>query len=172
MNSDNVLVNFCKKKKFKIFRGNLNNVALRIYNLLQKQNFEYFIRVCGDSPLIDFNLIEKMCKHVSKNKYDIITNVISRTFPKGQSIEIKKLKTYKNFFKKIEKKDDKEHVTPFFYRNKKKLKIKSIKLKNDLNKFNYCIDNERDLNRISEILKSFDNHVPTIKHLIPKTYKI
>ena len=46
----------------------------------------------GDSPLIDYKLINKAIKISKKyNKYDIITNVYPRTFPQGQSVEIIKV---------------------------------------------------------------------------------
>ena len=61
---------------------------------------KYFVRVSGDSPMIDPKLIDKAIKISKKTKgHDIITNVFPRTFPKGQSVEVIKTFTLKKFEK-------------------------------------------------------------------------
>jgi spore coat polysaccharide biosynthesis protein SpsF len=90
------------------------------------------LRISGDSPLIDFRLINKSINIFKKNKrFDLITNVFPRTFPSGQSVEIIKTSALgKNlkFFSKL----DKEHVTRYFYRNSPKFKIKNFANKKKL----------------------------------------
>ena len=55
--SDNKLVMLLKKSKIPYFRGDLNNVAKRFLDLaIKKRNF---FKVSGDSPLINFKIIDK-----------------------------------------------------------------------------------------------------------------
>ena len=49
-NSDNKIVNFCKKKKIQYYRGDLQNVASRFYEILKIKKSDFFIRTCADSP--------------------------------------------------------------------------------------------------------------------------
>jgi len=149
---DDKLVRFLMSKKIKYYRGSLNNVAKRLYDtaISEKQNF--FLRISGDSPLIDFRLINKIINIFEKNKnFDLITNIFPRTFPSGQSVEIIRTNTLGNnlkFFSKL----DKEHVTTYFYKNSSKFKIKNFtnKKKNKIKKLS--IDT---LNELKEILKIF-----------------
>ena len=95
--SDDELVNFLKKKNFNVFRGSLSNVADRLLKAAQINNSKYFIRISGDSPLIDYKIIDRAIKIFKKDKKnkDLITNVFPRTFPSGQSVEIIKTKILK-----------------------------------------------------------------------------
>ena len=149
---DDKLVKFLIDKKIKYFRGSLNNVAKRLYDTAVSEKKSFFLRISGDSPLIDFRLINKSMKIFEKNKnFDLITNIFPRTFPSGQSVEIIKTKTLgKNlrFFSKL----DKEHVTRYFYRNSSKFKIKNfVNNKHTKNK-KLSIDTHDELKRI---LKTF-----------------
>ena len=86
---DNNLVDFLKKKKIKFFRGDLENVALRLYSAAKKNNSAFFVRISADSPLIDYKLINKAIKIFRQNrKIDLVTNIFPKTFPSGQSVEI------------------------------------------------------------------------------------
>ena len=149
---DDKLVKFLIDKKVKYFRGSLNNVAKRVYDTAISEKKSFFLRISGDSPLIDFRLINKSINIFEKNRnFDLITNIFPRTFPSGQSVEIIKTKTLgKNlrFFSKL----DKEHVTRYFYRNSSKFKIKNfLNNKNNKNK-KLSIDTH---NELKTILKSF-----------------
>ena len=117
---DLAICNICKKHKIKYFRGDLNNVSKRYYDLLKKNKTNSFLRVCADSPFLDPILIKRCIKIFKRKKPDFLTNILPRSFPKGQSIEIFKSKFFVENFKKIKKKYDLEHVTTFFYFNKKK----------------------------------------------------
>lgn len=153
--SDNTLISICKKKKINYFRGDLEDVSKRIKDLLLKLRIKenYFVRISADSPLIDFNLIDKFIKITHKKKPDITTNTFKRSFPKGQSIEIIKSSVFLNNQKKFKRKADKEHVTQYFYRNFKKFKILNIKNKNNYSHLNMCVDTKFDLKKIRYIYK-------------------
>ncbi len=128
--SDDNLIKLLKNFKIKFFRGELENVVLRFVRLAMKIKCKYFIRISGDSPLIDNKIIEYAIKIHKKNKnFDIITNVFPRTFPKGQSVEIIKVQILKDYINKMSK-SDLEHVTRYFYKNSSKFKIKNFKSKN------------------------------------------
>ncbi len=149
---DNKLVSFLIKNKIRYYRGSLNNVAKRLYDtaIFERENF--FLRISGDSPLIDFRIINKIINIFENNKnFDLITNVFPRTFPSGQSVEIIRTSTLgKNlkFFSKM----DKEHVTRYFYRNSSKFKIKNFANKKNSSIKKLSIDT---LSELKLILRNF-----------------
>ena len=55
--SDNKIVNFCKKRNISFTRGSLRNVALRYIKTLKSYPCKFFLRITGDSPLIDYKII-------------------------------------------------------------------------------------------------------------------
>ena len=83
--SDDILISICKKKKINYFRGDLEDVSKRIRDLLLKLRIKknYFVRISADSPLIDFNLIDKFIKITLKKKPDILTNTFKRSLAKS-----------------------------------------------------------------------------------------
>ena len=72
------------------------------YQLAEKKIKFFFIRISGDSPLINLKIIDRAISLHKKNKnVDIITNVFPRTFPMGQSVEINKTKMIKKNLKQF-----------------------------------------------------------------------
>lgn len=155
--TDDKLVYFLKKNKINYKRGSLKNVALRLYGLAKKEKVKYFLRISGDSPLIDPKIIDRAIILFSKKKnFDIITNVFPRTYPSGQSVEIIKTKLLKDYLPSMNL-FEKEHVTAFFYSNSKKFNI--INFKNDnirryIKNKKLSVDVKSD---IKKILKFFTN---------------
>jgi spore coat polysaccharide biosynthesis protein SpsF (cytidylyltransferase family) len=152
--SDNQLVNLIKKSKYKFYRGSLKNVALRMLKVAQINNAKYFVRLSGDSPLIDYKIINRAIKILKKNKnIDIVTNVFPRTYPSGQSIEIIKTKILKKYISNFNR-SEKEHVTTFFYSNSNKFRI--INFKRNTNSYKnlpkLSIDYKSDLKKIRKFI--------------------
>ena len=68
--TDNPIADFCLKKKFGLYRGSLNNVAERMLNAARGKKAEGFVRINGDSPMIDPNIILKALKIYEGGDYD------------------------------------------------------------------------------------------------------
>ena len=157
---DDKLVKFLKDKKIKYYRGSLNNVAKRLYETAIFEKKDFFLRISGDSPLIDLKLINKISDIFKKNRnFDLVTNIFPRTFPSGQSVEIIKTKTLGDnlkFFSKL----DKEHVTRYFYKNYSKFKIKNFINKKQTNIKKLSIDTRKELKVLLKFLtkKKFLNY--------------
>lgn len=150
--SDDNLIYYLKKNKINFFRGDLNNVALRLYKTAKINKAKSFVRISGDSPLIDPKLIDKAILIAKKEKkYDIITNIFPRTFPKGQSVEVIKTSLIKKYLKNFSKLD-KEHVTKYFYDNSNRFLIKNFTFNGKNKIMKLSIDTKKDL---KNILKKF-----------------
>jgi spore coat polysaccharide biosynthesis protein SpsF len=164
---DKKIINLCKKNKIDYFSGSLSNVFLRFKLAIKKYNPKKVIRICADSPLIDWRLIDKMINLSKKfSSYDIISNVKVRTFPKGQSIEILKPEIF-SVSNNLLTTDQKEHVTKFFY-DKKRYKIHNYKSKKNYNNCSLCIDNYDDYLLVSKLIKKkgiFANWKAYVKEL-------
>ena len=150
---DDKLVKLLIGEKIKYYRGSLNNVAKRLYDTAMSEKQSFFLRISGDSPLLDFHLINKSINIFEKNRdFDLITNIFPRTFPSGQSVEIIKTNILgKNikFFSRL----DKEHVTRYFYRNSSKFKIKNFVNKKKTSNKKLSIDTIDDLKKILKLFK-------------------
>jgi len=86
-------INFLKQKKINFFIGSDQNVLERFYLCAKKIKASTIVRITGDSPLIDPELVDQMIKKFKNNKVDYLSNTNPMTYPDGQDIEIFKFKT-------------------------------------------------------------------------------
>jgi spore coat polysaccharide biosynthesis protein SpsF len=115
---------------------------------------------------LDINLLQLFIRTIKKNPtIDILTNIKKRTFPKGQSIEIFKTLKFLSIKNFALDKNQKEHVTKYFYDNYEKFNIRNIELneKINLSKHNCCIDLPKDIYRTKKYLNNLE-----IKNLYKK----
>ena len=152
--TDDKFTKYLKQERILYFRGELNNVALRLYTLANKKKAKYFVRINGDSPIIDHKIIDRainISKKLKKN-FDIVTNVYPRTFSKGQSVEIIKTNILKKNLENFSD-SEKEHVTKYFYKNSRKFCIKNFTSKDKKKIMKMSVDTKKDLKNILNILK-------------------
>ena len=151
--TDKKIINFCKKNKIHCISGPLNNVFKRFYSIIVHEDCKSFVRISADSPLLDCSLIDKAITFFNRKRYDIVTNVFPRTFPKGFSVEVINSKIILDFLIRVKKKKHQEHLTSFFYDNYKKFKIKNFYNRINYSSINLSIDNLSDFTRVKNIIK-------------------
>lgn len=85
---NNELIDEAEKMNISYFSGDENNILNRFYNASQKFSSQNIIRITGDCPLIDFELVNEGAKIFSQKKIDFLLNYIPRTYPHGFDFEI------------------------------------------------------------------------------------
>lgn len=98
-----------------VFRGSCNDVAGRVLNCALHFEFDAFVRVCGDSPLLDWEALSAGVTILKDQRMDIVTNRIPRSFPIGQSVEILRTDIFEQGYGRMSTDDHYEHVTAYFY---------------------------------------------------------
>ncbi len=124
--SDDPIAEFCERFATPCFRGSLENVAERFGEAARSHSFVAFVRVNGDSPLLDPRLVTRAIDLFRESDADLATNVFPRTYPAGMSVEVVKTETFERVVLKLSEPDDREHVTSFFYRNAADFQIVSF----------------------------------------------
>jgi spore coat polysaccharide biosynthesis protein SpsF len=150
---DKKIIEIANKNKCFYFAGSEKNVLDRYYNAAKKFKIKTIIRICSDSPFIDSEIIEKGLKIYKKKKYDYVSNIIRPTYPAGMSVEIFNFKSLKKSFESITDLDEKEHVTPYIYRNPKLFRIKNFATDKKYKKYRFAVDYQEDYLACSEIQK-------------------
>ena len=143
---------FCKEYGVKCYRGPLLNVAGRFKEILERDKLDIFVRVSGDSPLLDPCLIEYGMDIILNGNYDIVTNVLQRTYPVGQSVEIIRTDTYCTAYELMQGKEELEHVTKYFYKNRDAYKICNFESGKDYGGIRLAIDTKEDMNTFKGIV--------------------
>jgi len=151
-NSDDILFNFLNNLKISCYRGSKLDVLDRYYHCAKQFSFNHIMRLTGDNPLIDPEIVNNAIKQYCDSNCDYLTNSIDRTFPNGTEVEIFSFNALEIAWKNAKKKSEREHVTPYFYNNPKKFKIHYFKQQKNQSKFRYTIDRKEDYNLVVEIL--------------------
>ena len=152
--SDDELAQLISREGFKVFRGSLNNVLLRYIDCANHYKADTVVRVCGDSPFVDLNMIEIMLKHISEGfdyvSLDPVGNVA------GFDSEVVKLESLVKSFNSTQASQDLEHVTPYI-RNScdfKKFQIPAYSLPTN-SKLSFTVDDQ----------PSYENALRVVKYL-------
>jgi spore coat polysaccharide biosynthesis protein SpsF len=113
--TDDPLADFVENRcAVPVFRGDLDNVVVRFQSALAEYPCEWFVRISGDSPLIDASLVQAIIRF-SDRDHDVVSNVVRRTFPPGQSVECIRSDVFRVLDSKELTPDQREHVTKVFY---------------------------------------------------------
>lgn len=136
------------------YRGELDDVGLRVLKAAQHYNSPAFVRICGDSPFLDWRIVDESIKLFHCALTDLVSNVFHRTFPKGQSVEVISTNALYKLCKTKRSKSEKEHLTKGFYANFTDYKIISITSGGNFGECNHCIDIESDLLIANQMIKN------------------
>jgi len=156
--NDKKIINICKKLGISYFSGSENDVLDRFYNVAKKYKAANILRITGDCPLIDFQVVDEVISNFFLKDVDYASNVDPPTFPDGLDVEIFKFSALKKAFEESKKNFEREHVTPFIINNKK---FKKFNLQNykDLSSIRLTLDEKEDLILIEKIINNFKNNL-------------
>ena len=151
------LKNFAIKNKINYFEGSSNNVFKRLLDTANIHNADYVLRLNGDSPIIDKDLIEKTIKQKNFSKFLYHTNILKRTYPYGISLQIINV-SFLNNLKKIKMSQaQKEHITPLLHKKKFLKFSKSYTLKNRFYwRANLTIDTADDYRKLRDLFSKLN----------------
>lgn len=141
--ADRALVEFARDNDTEFYCGDGEDVAGRFLACAQKYSADYCIRANGDSPFLDPGLISKGLK-LRTPTTDLVTNLVSRTFPYGVSVEIISVAALNKVYRHFEP-EDYEHVTRVFYKNPERFEIQQLEPANsDLSSVRLTVDTSND----------------------------
>ena len=171
---NNPLEKFALKNDIKFYRGKKNNVAKRVLDCANFVKADYILRINGDSPIVDKDLISSAINNKKFSQFYYHSNIIERTYPYGITLQIIK----RNFLKKLlmsnKNKNHLEHITPLF-NNKKYFKYyRSYKLKAHLPwKKSVTLDTTTDYKKLKKLFKNINflkNNFCWLKSITVKKY--
>jgi|TARA_B110000483_G_scaffold27770_1_gene33631 glutamate-1-semialdehyde 2,1-aminomutase len=168
--SDLPLVKKIKNNGFQFYKGSEDDVLDRFYKAAKKFKVKNIIRITGDCPLIDYNVLTKLIELHFQNKADLTTNVSTKTYPDGLDAEIFTFDSLEKAWKKKKNKTEREHVT-IAIKNDKKNKISKLSSSIDYSKLRLTIDEKADYDLIKELFKKFKNNIYIDLKQIGKFYK-
>ncbi len=154
---DAPLSEFAKINGIACIRGSLDNVAERFLSTMIALDLDVAVRVNGDSPLNDPNLISEGIRRFKQGSFDLVSNVPKRTYPFGVSVEIIGRNAMEYACSVMNDQQHREHVTKYFYDHKEKFKIFTMTSGEPaFAGVQLAVDTREDLDRINWIISQLE----------------
>ena len=162
---DDEIVNICKKCGIDYYRGSEDDVLERFKMASDEKNSKIIVRLNSDCPLIDGSLIDCTIKEFLKNEYDYVSTIFPKkgTYPEGMSVEVFSKKLLDIAYTESKKPSEREHVTPFIWRNISRFRLKRIEYERDLSKYRFCLDYQEDFELIKKVIEGLYIQKPNFK---------
>jgi len=158
-NSDNPLVEYCKKNNIEYYRGNLNNVLSRFIAILNLNNYDYCVRITGDCPLIHPPFIDSQILALNKYNGDLLWSEKQSNVLEGQGVISSNALMHVS--KNSNDPDDLEHVgSKYFLDHPKEFKFVELIIPPKYYRYNYrlTIDEKNDYEFLKDIFgQNWDN---------------
>jgi len=152
------LSKYVKSIGYDIFRGNEEDVLERYYKAAEVYDPETVVRITGDCPLIDPELVDKVIEYFYTSGADYVSNTISPTFPDGLDTEVFSFNSLITANKKAKSKYEREHVTPFI-KSSESFRAENVSGEIDHSKKRWTLDDPQDFEVINNI---FNHYYPDI----------
>jgi len=152
--SDKPVAAFCDSRGTSCYTGPLDNVAQRLMETIECFDADAIVRISGDSPCIDFRLIDQCVSKFRSGTWDVVTNVRPRSFPTGHSVEVFSANALRSAMGAIVESFDQEHVGPFFYVRPEQYRIFNVTGHPNCNGLRFTIDTVEDFEIITKFLAS------------------
>jgi spore coat polysaccharide biosynthesis protein SpsF len=150
--SDNDIERMCLNKNIEVFRGSLNNVLDRFYQCATMYNPTYIVRLTGDCPLADWQIIDKTIQYCLDGNFDYA--VTDPNFPDGLDAEIMTMSALKEAHQYASLPSEIEHVTQYIHNRPGKFKLGKFKSTQDLHHLRLTVDEPEDFILVEKIYES------------------
>ena len=157
------IVRVAQKEGVKHIKGSTEDVLSRYYIAAKKNGLDVIVRITGDCPCIDPEIIDLIVEKHLTLKADYTSNTLKRTFPRGVCVEAFNFNVLEIVKNKSTDACEKEHVTPYIYRRPASFKIEQLEAPDRLcaPDIRITLDTEEDYTLLCEV---FDYLYPTNKY--------
>ena len=153
--SDDDLENLCHQINIPCFRGSLNDVLDRFYQVAKSWQPQHVVRLTGDCPLIDPEILDAVIEYYfTGGGYDYASNAIQPTFPDGLDVEIFRFSILEKAWKESILPSQREHVTPFIHQQPERFRIGHYRNAEDLSHLRWTVDEPEDFELVTRIYEA------------------
>src|SRR5690348_2363069 len=130
--SDEPLIQVCRAEGIECARGSLVDVLDRFYQVGRKFAPAHVIRLTGDCPLTDPEMLDAVIAFHVDNGFDYSSNALEPTFPDGLDVEVMRFECLEQAWREARLPSEREHVTPYLYNHRERFRVGSYSGSRDL----------------------------------------
>lgn len=151
---DDALAAMCGAEGVACHRGSLNDVLDRFYQAARSHAPDHVIRLTGDCPLADPEVISGVIRAHLAARADYTSNVLPPTFPDGLDVEIMNFACLEEAWREATLPSQREHVTPFINRQPARYKLHNFANAADLSGLRWTVDEPADFEFVKRVYEA------------------
>lgn len=145
LKEDTQILDLASEIGVKNYAGNEDDVLDRYYRAAMMSKADVIVRITADCPLADPNVIDKVIRYYFSNDFDYVSTSIKPTYPDGIDVEVFSFASLKKAWSEAKLASEREHVTPYLWKNPTIFKIKNYENDSDISYMRWSVDEESDL---------------------------
>ena len=152
--SDDPLHDAVARAGYPVFRGSLENVLSRYWEIGRLTHADAVVRLTGDCPLHDPAVIDEVVSFYLENpeQWDYVSNVMPPTYPDGLDTELFSLSVLDEAYDNAKEPFDLEHVTPWIRRvSRKRGRMANVTGPADFSHLRWTLDEPDDYELIKQV---------------------
>lgn len=135
-------------------QGSENDVLDRFVQAARAHQAEVVVRITGDCPLVDSELVDEAIRRFKSARVDYFSNITPPTYPDGLDIEVCTLKALERASQETSKLFDREHVTSYL-REPGRFNTADMQHSQDLSALRWTVDEPADFTVIEKVFQHF-----------------
>lgn len=151
--SDLAVQQFAQIKGIFCIRGAVDDVLDRYHQAAKRTQSEHVVRLTGDCPLIDPDIIDAVVRSHIKDNNDYTSNVHPPTFPDGMDVEVMSFAALDEAWSYADKPSEREHVTSYFRRSLDHMQLGNVSHETDLSQLRLTVDEAEDFEVVKTVFE-------------------
>jgi spore coat polysaccharide biosynthesis protein SpsF len=143
-----------------VYRGSLDNVLERFIGAAAPFHPEWVVRLTGDCPLADPQLIDRLISETLAAGADYGSTAVAPTFPDGLDAEIVRFDILRQIACEPRTSAEREHVTLAIHRNPALFQLHSVTGSPDLSALRWTVDEPRDFAFVTAVYEALYPSTP------------
>ncbi len=152
--SDDPLARTLEAHGIDCFRGHLHDVLDRFVHAARALGADHVVRLTGDCPLMDADLIDRGLSELALGGTDYVSNCIPPSFPDGLDVECFTMAALEIADREAMKPSEREHVTPFIRNGCAGLTSRGWSAAADLSALRWTVDHPEDLEHVRALVRA------------------
>lgn len=161
--SDDPIVEICNSASVRCYRGSLEDVLDRFYRAALSQKPDHIVRLTGDCPLADPDVIDAVIDFHLQGVYDYSTNAVYPTFPDGLDVEIFTADALSQAWRGAKLAWQREHVTPFINQQPDFFKLGHYRTDFDYSDLRWTVDEPADFEFVKQVYETLYPENPNFR---------
>ena len=152
--SDDPLRALCAAAGVELFRGSLNDVLDRVYRAALPHAPTHLVRLTGDCPLTDPEVIDDVIRAHVDGGNDFTSNARPPTYPDGLDVEVARFAAFTEAWKEARLASEREHVMPFLYNHPERYRLGSVTSPVDRSALRWTVDEPGDFELVRRVYEA------------------